>query len=125
MPQWIEIRNRSQSNALVVRAKWCESFLCRLRGLTFRRALSERTGLLLVESRESIAGGTIHMFGVFFSLGVIWLDAEKRVVDHTVASPWRIYTPNTPAQYILEGRPEILERVTVGDLLEFCEYEAD
>lgn len=125
MAQWIEIRNRSQSNALVVRAKWCASFLCRLRGLTFRRTLSELTGLLLVESHESIAGATIHMFGVFFSLGVIWLDAEKRVVDHTVADPWRIYTPNAPAQYVLEGQPEILDRITVGDVLEFCEYEAN
>jgi uncharacterized membrane protein (UPF0127 family) len=125
MTQWIEIRNRSQDNVLVVRAKWCESFLCRLRGLTFRRVLSALTGLLLVQSRESIAGGTIHMFGVFFSLGVIWLDADKRVVDHTVADPWRIYTPNAPAQYVLEGQPEILDRVTVGDVLEFCEYEAD
>ncbi len=125
MAQWIEIRNRSQRNALVVRAKWCASFLCRLRGLTFRRALSELTGLLLVESRESIAGATIHMFGVFFSLGVIWLDAQKRVVDHTVADPWRIYTPNAPAQYVLEGQPEILDRITVGDVLEFCEYEAN
>jgi len=64
------------------------------------------------------------MFGVFFSLGVVWIDANKRVVDLTVADPWRIYTPNTAAQYVLEGRPEILDGLKVGDALEFCEYEA-
>jgi uncharacterized membrane protein (UPF0127 family) len=64
------------------------------------------------------------MFAVFFSLGVIWIDASNRVVDLTVADPWRIYTPNVAAQYVLEGRPEMLEGINVGDVLEFCEYEA-
>lgn len=77
-----------------------------------------------MQSRESVAEATIHMFGVFFSLGVVWIDAGKRVVDLTVAGPLRIYTPNKAAQYVLEGRPEILDEVAVGDVLEFCEYEA-
>lgn len=124
MTTWIEVRNRSQ-NSVVVRARWCESFFCRLRGLTFRRTLAPHSGLLLVQSRESLAEATIHMFGVFFSLGVIWINADKRVVDRTIADPWKIYSPNIPAQYVLEGRPEVLDRVEVGDILEFCEYEAE
>ncbi len=63
------------------------------------------------------------MFGVFFSLGVVWIDANKRVVDLTVADPWRIYSPNRAAQYVLEGHPEILDGVKVGNVLEFCAYE--
>ena len=125
MTQWIEVRNRSQDNTLLIRAKWCESFLCRLRGLTFRRSLESMPGLLLVQSGESVAEATIHMFGVFFSIGVVWIDASKRVVDLTVADPWKIYAPNAPAQYVLEGLPELLDRVNVGDALEFSEDEAD
>jgi uncharacterized membrane protein (UPF0127 family) len=82
-------------------------------------------GLLLVQSGESVAEATIHMFGVFFSIGVVWIDANKRVVDQTVADPWRLYAPNAPAQYVLEGQPELLDGVNVGDILEFSEYEAD
>jgi uncharacterized membrane protein (UPF0127 family) len=124
MTQWIEVRNRSQGNVIVVRARWCDSFLCRLRGLTFRHSLDSGTGLILVQSRESVAEATIHMFAVFFSLGVVWIDAGNRVVDLTIADPWRIYSPNAAAQYVLEGRPEMLEGINVGDVLEFCEYEA-
>ena len=123
MTQWIEVRNKSQGNELIVRARWCDSFLCRLRGLTFRRSLASDTGLLLVQSRESVAEATIHMFGVCVSLGIVWIDANNRVVDLTVADPWRIYTPNAAAQYVLVGRPEIMDGVKVGDILEFCEYE--
>jgi uncharacterized membrane protein (UPF0127 family) len=125
MTQWIDIRNQTRDNTLIVRAKWCKSFLCRLRGLTFRRSLAPLPGLLLVQSGESVAEATIHMFGVFFSIGVVWIDASKRVVDLTIADPWKIYAPNAPAQYVLEGKPEIIDQVRVGDILEFSEYEVE
>jgi uncharacterized membrane protein (UPF0127 family) len=104
-----------------VLARWCESYLCRLRGLTFRLKLPEGEGLLLVGGAESISLATIHMFGVFFSLGVIWLDSSLRVVDRTLARPFEIHRPSAPARYVLEGKPSILEGVEPGDALEFVD----
>lgn len=123
MAHWVRIRNRTQAGKQLVLARWCESYLCRLRGLTFKRKLPDGEGLLLVGSAESISLATIHMFGVFFSLGVIWLDSSLRVVDRALARPFDIHRPSAPARYVLEGNPSMLEGVELGDELEF-EQEA-
>ena len=59
---------------------------------------------------------------MFFSIGVIWLDAEGRVVDKKLAKPWRpMYAPAKPAQYYIEANPSILDKVAIGDMLVFSE----
>ena len=60
------------------------------------------------------------MFFVFMPIAVIWLDQEKRVVDMTLAKPWRpYYAPQSPARYYVEGPVSLLERVSAGDQLDF------
>ena len=120
MVRWVEIRNRTQGRA-VIRARWCASFACRLRGLTFRRRLAPGEGLLLVERRAGRTETAIHMAMVFFPLGVVWLDDHRRVVDTRLALPWRIYVPTTAARYVLEADPGVLESVAHGDVLEFVD----
>jgi uncharacterized protein len=103
---------------LPVRARRCDTFLCRLRGLTFRRSLGEDEGLLFVEAVASRLGAAIHMFFVFFDIGVIWLDDAGVVVDAVVARPFRpYYAPRTAARYYLEGAPELVEQVHLGERL--------
>jgi uncharacterized membrane protein (UPF0127 family) len=87
----------------------------------FHRSLQAGTGLLLVDSKESRSGASIHMWAVFFALGVVWLDAQRKVVDRVLARPWRIYTPKAAAMYILEAEPPILDEVKLGDQLEFVD----
>jgi uncharacterized membrane protein (UPF0127 family) len=100
----------------------CNTYWTRLRGLMFRssHAVADEQVYIFGEKRESVAQTTIHMFFVFFPIAVVWLDAEKRVVDKKLAKPFRpIYAPNGPAQYFVEGHPSLLERVTAGDQLDF------
>jgi uncharacterized membrane protein (UPF0127 family) len=100
----------------------CDTFWKRGRGLMFRRkaAVERERVLLFVEGRESVAQTTIHMLFVFFPIAVIWLDANRQVVDSTLARPFRpYYAPHRPAQYFIEGHPSLLERVHAGDELEF------
>ncbi|MGD8604232.1 MAG: DUF192 domain-containing protein [Anaerolineales bacterium] len=104
----------------VVRARWCQSYFCRLRGLMFSPGLAPETGLLIVQPSMGVSQTAIHMWFVFFSLGVVWLDDEYRVVDKKLAKPWRIYAPKAAARYILEGRPELLEKVKIGDKLDIA-----
>jgi uncharacterized membrane protein (UPF0127 family) len=120
MERWVEVRNRTQ-NLPIVRARWCASFACRLRGLMLRRRLAVGEGLLLVERSAGRAQTAIHMALVFFPLGVIWLDGDLRVIDKRLALPWRIYAPAAPAQYVLEGDPQVLECVAHGDVLELAD----
>jgi uncharacterized membrane protein (UPF0127 family) len=60
------------------------------------------------------------MLFVFFPIGVLWLDKEDLVVDKVVARPFRpFYAPRTPAIGVLECRPDVLDRVQIGDKLRF------
>ena len=112
------IRNETTGQVLARRVTRCADFFSRGRGLMFRRPLAEDAAYLFVERRESVSGTTIHMFFVFFPIGVIWLDGERRVVDKALARPFRpYYAPRRPARYFVECHPEVLERVSIGDTL--------
>jgi uncharacterized protein len=116
------VENRTQGKVVLARVKWCRSFLCRLRGLMFRRHLLADEGLLLVESKPGIAATAIHMLFVFFPIAAIWLDDSFRVVDAKLALPFRpFYAPRAPARYILEAEPALLDRVAIGDQLRIAE----
>ncbi|MCX8068751.1 MAG: DUF192 domain-containing protein [Anaerolineae bacterium] len=120
MDQWLKVRNETRNIVLPVRARRCVSFFCQLRGLMFRRRLSSDEALLLVGQRESRLETAIHMFFVFFPISVFWLDREGRVVDRTLARPFHpLYVSRLPARDVLEGPPELLEMVAVGDWLTF------
>lgn len=124
MNNWVSVINTSTGGDTLLRARWCASYLCRLRGLTLRRSLPEGEGLLLVDGQETLRNAAIHMLGVFFPIGVAWITRDHVVVDLTLAKPWRFYVPKGRAQYILEGPPSMLESITIGDKLEFVDVEA-
>ena len=112
--------NQTTGGKLARRVLRCDTFWKRGRGLMFRRALQEDEVLLFVERRASVAQTSIHMLFVFFPIAVVWLDGERRVVDKRLARPFRpYYAPRQPAQYYVEGQPALLERVSIGDRLEF------
>ncbi|OQX61858.1 MAG: hypothetical protein B5M51_06930 [Anaerolinea sp. 4484_236] len=103
-----------------VRVKYCDSFLCRLRGLTFRRPLAPTEGLLLVQKSDSRLDASIHMLGVGFNLAVFWIDSSLTVVDKVLAKSWRpAYAPQKGAKYILEIHPERWNDFEIGNKVEF------
>jgi uncharacterized membrane protein (UPF0127 family) len=112
--------NATRGERLPVRVRPCASLLCRLRGLTFRRHLPPDEALLLVGGRENRVDAAIHMFFVFFPIAAVWLDGEGRVVDACLARPFRpMYVPRRAARDVLEGPPELLDAVAIGDRLRF------
>ena len=114
------LTNLTSGEHLARRVQRCDTFWKRGRGLMFRPGLAPDEVLLFVERRESVAQTAIHMFFVFFPIAVIWLDSERRVVDMKLARPFRpYYAPRQPAQYYVEGHPSLLERVSLGEQLEF------
>lgn len=123
MAKVVLVRNKSRGGRELLSARWCETFLCRLKGLTFRRHLTDGDGLILVESAESRINTAIHMFFMFMDLGVVWLDSDGRVVDTVRAKPWRIYAPKVPAKFVLECAPDLLEYLAVDDELIFEEID--
>ena len=109
-------------NIVLERARWCQSAWCHFKGLQFSSPLDETEGLIFVYGKESIANTSIHMFFVTFEIAVVWLDSSGRVVDKKLAKPWRpAYAPAKPAQYFIEAHASLLERVTIGEVLNFDE----
>lgn len=120
MPNPINVFNFNKpinSPAIVV---YCDSFLCRLRGLMFRARLPIDEGLLLVEKRDSRLDTSIHMFFVPFDLAVIWINSEMTVVDKVIAKSWHpAYFPRSDAKYTLEIHPDRWADYEIGDRVEF------
>ncbi len=120
--QRVQIKNQTCSQAPPLSAVYCASFLCRLRGLTFRRSLPPDQGLLLVQSRDSRMDSSIHMLAVWMSLGIVWINNAGEVVDTCLARPWRLaYFPHKPARYVLEIHPRRLQDFHLGDHILFEE----
>ena len=119
MSKIVVVHRRGNPAVPLLRARWCESFLCRLRGLMFRHELPDGLGLVLVEENEGVTNTAIHMFAVPFAIGVLWVDDAFVVVDKVVALPWRVYFPKERARFIVEGEPKVVELVAIGDQVEF------
>ncbi len=116
------IRNSSRPQARPLRAGYCNSFFCRLRGLMFRRDLPENWGLLLVQARDNRLDASIHMFFMWMDLAVIWINAAGEVVDVRLAKRWAPgYLPAQPARYVLETSVDNLEMFRPGERVEFLD----
>jgi uncharacterized membrane protein (UPF0127 family) len=117
-----QIVKSENGQVLVDQARWCDTFSSKLRGFTFKRRLAPGEGLVLVEQADSRVSTSIHMFFVFFDLGVIWANASGRVVDTRVARSWRpAYVPKAAARYVIETNPEVIQNVQVGEEIKFID----
>jgi len=121
MSRFIFVRNLNRPGLSPATVKYCDSFLCRLRGLMFRSRLDPDDGLLLVQGkRDSRFESSIHMLFVPFDLNVVWINTGMTVVDKVIAKAWRpAYFSATPACCILEIHPDRWEDYRIGDKVEF------
>ena len=120
MPRQIQIQNQSRALEQPLSVDYCESFFCRLRGLTFRNRIAMDEGLLLVQRQESRLDAAIHMLAVFTDLAVFWINADRTVVDAVQAKAWHLaYFPKRPAKYVLEIHPNRITDFEIGDRIIF------
>ncbi len=120
MSPFISIQNLNRSIESLPRVQYCDSFLCRLRGLMFRKNLGADEGLLLVIRRDSRADSSIHMFFVPFDLAVFWINSDMEVVDKVIARSWRpAYFPARAARFTLEIHPDRFNDYQIGDRVKF------
>ena len=120
MPRPIIIQNLNNPIKNPAHVGFCDSFLCKLRGLMFRSRLEPNDGLLLVEKRDSRLETSIHMFFVPFDLAVFWINSEMTVVDKVIAKSWHpAYFSKADAQYTLEIHPDRFGDYEIGNKVEF------
>lgn len=121
MIKYITVKNNSREIHGTIRAKYCDTFLTQLRGLTFRPSLAPEEGLVLVGTRDSRVDSSIHMLFVSFDLAVIWINSQMQVVDKVLAKSWRpAYFSKQPATYVLEVHPQRWDDFQIGDTVQFA-----
>jgi len=80
-----ELVNERTGQTLVARLRVANDFLTRLRGLLGRKALPAGEGIFFPDCNS------IHMFMMLFSIDVVYVDAEMRVVKIVRRlKPWRL-----------------------------------
>jgi uncharacterized membrane protein (UPF0127 family) len=120
MPQFIFIQNLDKRLTSPLRITFCDSFLCRLRGLMFRSGLGPDEGLVLVVPHDSRADSSIHMFFVGFNLAVFWINSNFEIVDKVIARSWRpAYFPAKAARYTLELHVDHMDDFEIGQRVQF------
>jgi uncharacterized membrane protein (UPF0127 family) len=120
--KYIKIVNQSHPPSKPILAKYCQSFLCQLRGLMFTKSLPENHGLLLVQNSDSRLNSSIHMMFMWMDLAVIWISSEYSVVDLVLARRWKMaYLPKRAAKYVLETGVSHLSDFNIGDRVRFDE----
>lgn len=124
--KYVSIHNLTRPQQRVILSCYCDTAICRLRGLMFRRVIPLERGLLLVQSKDSRIDSSIHMMFVWMDLAVFWINDAQEVVDACLARSWRpIYVPKKPARYVLEMAAENEGFFQVGDKLRFEEAWLD
>ena len=94
----------------------CSSFWSQARGLMFRK----KQNLIMIFPEEKKI--SLHMFFVFYPIDVLYLDAEKRVVEIKESFlPFTFYNPTHKAQYVLEVQQGTIKKTqtAVNDSLAF------
>jgi uncharacterized membrane protein (UPF0127 family) len=118
--QKVFIHNLDRPEVTPILARYCDTFGCQLRGLTFRKRLHYDEGLLLVQSRDHRLDAAIHMLGMWMDLAVIWVNQAGKVVDVRLARRWRLaYIPAAPACYVLEAHTGRLGDFSIGERVHF------
>ena len=120
MPRHIKIVNLSRSESALAGVKYCDDFVSRLQGFTFRKKLRVDEGLVLAEKRDSKLETSIHMLFVWTDLAVFWVNSKMVVVDKKLAKSWHpYYAPQSPAQYVVELNARKIDVFQIGDKLDF------
>lgn len=113
------IQNLDHPHGTPIKAQYCQSFRCQLRGLMLKSALEPDEGLLLVQKQDSIINAAIHMLFMRIAISVIWINHQRQIVDVRLAKPWfPAYFPARPARFILEAHPDRLSDFCINDYVQ-------
>ena len=90
---------RTEEGRFIARARMAYSFRARWIGLIGQSTLGTREGLLLVP------GGSIHTFGMRFTIDAVFLDRQLRVIAlRRDIPPWRVAFAPAGTRLVLELR---------------------
>ncbi len=117
----VYVYNQTKETFLAFRVKVADSGLSRMVGLLGKRSLAPEGGVWIVPCNS------IHTVGMLFSIDVVLLDRNLKVVGlYEMLRPFSITRPNFRAESVIELPPHTIFKsgTTVGDQLVIDRYEA-
>jgi len=112
------IRNITKNITLSSNVMLCDGNLSKIIGLMFSKK-QNKTLVLKFNQEKMIA---LHMFFVFYTIDVLFLDKNKIVVDKKEKfSPFTLYNSKKKAMYAIELPEEIIKKTKteIGDKIKF------
>ena len=105
-----------KDNIFLIKSKLCNNFFSKGLGLMFT---FNPQSALLVNNSESIISSNIHMFFMFYSIDVYWLNKNFEVVNKKLnLKPFTFnHSSKYPAMYILEVPVNSIS-LDIGDKIE-------
>jgi uncharacterized membrane protein (UPF0127 family) len=117
----VYVYNQTKETFLAFQVKVADSVLTRMAGLLGKRSLEPEGGVWIVPCNF------IHTFGMLFSIDVVLLDKDFKVVGlHELLRPFSITRPYFRAESVIELPPHTIFKsgTTVGDQFVIERYEA-
>lgn len=114
MTSLLLIRNENKEIRIPIEIDTYDTFLKRLRGLMFKRKPLKDKGIILIPC------DSIHMFFMFFSIDVVFIDQDYHVLKTVSAlKPWMLVLPVQHAYAALELPKDTVKKysITIGDQL--------
>jgi uncharacterized protein len=111
------LKNISKKQIIVKKTKVCNSIFSKALGLMFSKK-SDDLALIFIFEKEQLV--PLHMFFVFYSIDVIYLDKDKKVVEIKKSfNPWEFYNPKNKSKYVVELISGKAKDITIGNKLDW------
>lgn len=106
------IFNKTNNELINIKIIRADNFLKRFKGLIGKNDID--FALLFCNLKDS----SIHTSFMKFEIDVYFLDENGTVYEKTTLKPWKFYSPEKQAKFILETKKNLL-KIEIGDKLEF------
>ena len=118
----VYVYNQTKETFMAFRVKVADSGLSRMVGLLGKRSMAPESGVWIVPCNS------IHTIGMLFSIDVVLLDRDFKVVGlYELLRPFSITRPNFRAESVIELPAHTIFKsgTAIGDQLVIERYEAN
>jgi len=113
------LKNKTRKTLMAKRLRFCKTFASKIIGLMFARKIQDEA-LVFVFDKDQ--GDAIHMLFVFFSIDLLFLDKNKKVIEiKENFKPFTVYVPKKEYRYFVElaAGTKKKTKTGIGDELAF------
>ncbi|MBU0636014.1 DUF192 domain-containing protein [Candidatus Micrarchaeota archaeon] len=113
--------NKSNPQTIMQKVRFANTLWQRFKGLMFLPKKRFDFALIFDFGSETQERASIHMLFVFFFISVVYLDAQKKVVDikQNLRPGTLFYMPKKKARYLIELPPEKAKEIKLNDTLDW------